>query len=174
MIDIPLSRPYQADGREVAALSMREPVLRDLHAPKDGSDGEREIGLFANLCMETPELIADLFLVDYGALQDAYRNLTSLDRRAHLPVEIDGSAAIPLLNPVQHDGAEIAALSMREPKARDQRDSEKGGGGEPERELRLFVSLCDVPASVLLDLWVVDYRAVQGAYRDFSRPISER
>lgn len=73
--DIALKRGAKIDGTQVKALRMREPKVSDQLATEaaKGSDAEREITLFANLCEQSVDAIKDLSLADYRRLQEAYR-----------------------------------------------------------------------------------------------------
>jgi hypothetical protein len=73
-VTITLSRPIEIDGASVSALTMREPTVEDhLVAEKTkGSDLEREIALFGNLCGITPADVRRLFHRDYMRLTAAY------------------------------------------------------------------------------------------------------
>jgi len=72
---VELSEPITVDGAEVRSLTMRRPKVRDqiLAEKREGSNAEREVAMFANLC-EVPEAaIQDLDLGDYFQLQEAYQ-----------------------------------------------------------------------------------------------------
>jgi hypothetical protein len=60
-------------------LTLRRPKVRDMLASEKakGSDGEKEVVLFANLCEVTPEEIGALDMIDYKQLQEAYQNFLS-------------------------------------------------------------------------------------------------
>lgn len=57
-------------------LSIRRPKVRDMLATEKskGSDAEKEVLLFANLCEAAPSDIEGLDMADYQQLQDAYKN----------------------------------------------------------------------------------------------------
>ena len=76
---IELRSPIRIDGAEVTALRLRRPKVRDmLRAEKaSGSDAEREIRLFADLCEVEPAAIEELDLADYQALQRVYQGFLS-------------------------------------------------------------------------------------------------
>ena len=76
---IDLDYPVTVDGVEIKKLDMRRPKVRDqINADKPGgTDGEKEIRLFANLCEVTPETIEELDLYDYTKLQDEYSSFLS-------------------------------------------------------------------------------------------------
>ncbi len=74
MTTIDLAHAVSVDGVEVRQLSLRRPKVRDmLTADKaGGTDAEKEIRTFANLCEVGPQVIEELDLADYRALQKAY------------------------------------------------------------------------------------------------------
>lgn len=74
---------------------------------------------------------------------------------------------IPLRYPVTHEGQEYTELSMRRAKARDSRDAQRGGGGPADHEIRMFANLCEVPPTVIEELDMADYAALQKAYEGF-------
>ena len=67
------------EGGTVSALSMRRPKLKDqLRSITSGkSDAESEKDLFANLCEQAPDFMDELDLLDYQALQNAFRDFLS-------------------------------------------------------------------------------------------------
>lgn len=71
---ITLSRAMNVGGAPVVALKMREPLLRDQMVMQDqkGTDLEREVFLFANLCEVTPDQLKALPVRDYNRLVAAY------------------------------------------------------------------------------------------------------
>jgi len=71
---ITLSRAINVGGAPVVALRMREPLVRDQLAMNatNGTDLEREISLFANLCEVTPDQLKALPVRDYNRLVAAY------------------------------------------------------------------------------------------------------
>ena len=77
---------------------------------------------------------------------------------------------ISLEETITVDGAEIASLVMRPPRARDQRDAQREGGSGAEIEFRFLGNLCEVSPETIAALHMVDFLAVQGAYRNFTRP----
>lgn len=72
---ITLDYPVPSDGVEISTLTVRRPKVRDqVNAAKvPGTDQDREVRMFAELCAVTPDMIEDLDIVDYEKLQDAYR-----------------------------------------------------------------------------------------------------
>jgi len=76
---IELKHPITINGTEVSVLQLRRPKVRDmLTAEKGGgSDAEKEILMFANLCEITPDSIQCMDLADYGALQRTYKDFLS-------------------------------------------------------------------------------------------------
>lgn len=77
-VDVELTRPLQIAGAPVKALRMREPTVADQLAMEEmkGTDGAKEIGMFANLCEVTPDDIKKLTLKDYKKVQAAFLNFT--------------------------------------------------------------------------------------------------
>lgn len=77
-VDIELSRPLLIGGANVSALRMREPTVADQLAMEEmkGTDGAKEIGMFANLCEVTPDEIKKLSLRDYKKVQAAFLGFT--------------------------------------------------------------------------------------------------
>ncbi|MDR5887570.1 phage tail assembly protein [Vreelandella janggokensis] len=72
---ITLNRPVTlASGSEANTLRMREPTVDDQIVSDEmkGSDGIREVTLFANLCEIAPDDIRRLKLKDYKRVQEAY------------------------------------------------------------------------------------------------------
>jgi hypothetical protein len=65
----------------VSQIVMREPTVQDLLTAdmqvKNGSNAEKEVMMFANLCEVTPEFIKDLGVGSYERLQESYRLFTS-------------------------------------------------------------------------------------------------
>lgn len=61
------------------ALTMRRPKVRDMLAADKakGSDADKEIAMFANLCEVAPADIEALDMADYKALQQAYSGFLS-------------------------------------------------------------------------------------------------
>lgn len=75
-VTIELSYPIIIDGTEVSALQMRRPKVVDtvLFQKSQGSDADKEINLFANLCEIAPDDIQQLDMMDYAKLQEQYGN----------------------------------------------------------------------------------------------------
>lgn len=76
-------------------------------------------------------------------------------------------AHIDLKFPVSSDGKEVTALDMRRPKVRDMLIADKATGADSEKEVVMFANLCEVDREVIENMDVMDYAALQGAYRDF-------
>lgn len=75
-VTIELSYPITIDGTETNALVMRRPKVADtvLFQKSQGTDADKEINLFANLCEVTPDDINQLDMMDYAKLQEQYGN----------------------------------------------------------------------------------------------------
>jgi len=80
---IDLLVPVEVDGKVYETLTMRRPKVADqlLMSKLKGSDDEKEVRLFANLCEESPEVIKALDLADYMRLQETYRGFLSYRNR---------------------------------------------------------------------------------------------
>jgi len=78
-VEITLSESVTAKGVVYEALTMREPRVRDsLNADKfKGSDGEKEVRMFASLCEVPPEVFYDMTLPDFKKVQDAFSGFFS-------------------------------------------------------------------------------------------------
>mgnify|MGYP000954081289 CR=1 FL=1 len=71
---ITLDFPVVSDGTEVRALYLRRPKVRD-HMLADklgGTDAEKEVRYFANLCEVAPEMMENLDMSDYKKLRSAH------------------------------------------------------------------------------------------------------
>ncbi len=74
---------------------------------------------------------------------------------------------VKLKHPVTIGGEEILELNLRRPRVRDQLAAEKGGANNAEKEVRLFANLCEVAPTVIEELDLADYRAIQEVYSGF-------
>jgi hypothetical protein len=75
MIEIPLQYPQDVRGYgKVTSLTMRRPKVRDLKAARrgEGSEFDRDTLLVANLCDVGVEVIDELDVVDWDALEAQY------------------------------------------------------------------------------------------------------
>lgn len=75
-IVITLKKGLEIDGVKTSTITMREPTVKDnlaMDAMK-GTDAQKEIGYFANLCSLAPGDLENLTQRDYGRLQEAFRN----------------------------------------------------------------------------------------------------
>ena len=82
METIKLTHPVEADGGTVSALQLRRPRVRDMLAADKaaGSEAEKEVRMFANLCEVAPGVIEALDLADYTTLQETYKGFLSSAR----------------------------------------------------------------------------------------------
>ena len=73
--DITLSRPCEFSGVKQSVVRMREPTVGDQEVVSNmsGSDAEREIMAFANLCELVPDDLRKMPLRDFMRMQTAYR-----------------------------------------------------------------------------------------------------
>jgi len=69
-----LSRPLMVDSVPISSVQMREPTLEDevVGDKVAGSDLDKEVALFANLCMLKPADLRRLRSRDYRRLRAAY------------------------------------------------------------------------------------------------------
>ncbi len=74
-VTVPLQFPVEYQGQTYSELTMRRPKVRDQkHAAKASKDpAEQELRLLCNLCEVAPDVLDELDLGDYKALQDAFR-----------------------------------------------------------------------------------------------------
>lgn len=79
MEKIQLTYPVEINGQTTNELNVRRPKVRDmLVADKaQGSEAEKEIRMFANLCEVEPGVIEGLDLIDYSNLQKVYQGFLS-------------------------------------------------------------------------------------------------
>lgn len=75
-IVITLNSGIDIDGAKVKTLTMREPVVRDNLVADSikGTDAQKEITMFANLCGLAPNDLDEMTQRDYSRLQKAYIN----------------------------------------------------------------------------------------------------
>lgn len=69
---------YPTDGG-LKEIKIRRPKVRDQLAAEKakGTDAEKEINFFANLCELSPAEIESLDLFDYGKIQAVYKSFLS-------------------------------------------------------------------------------------------------
>lgn len=80
MITINLQHPVIVSGQEYTKLNMRRPKVRDQIAAEkaSGTDSDKEVQMFANLCEVSAEVIHELDLLDYTNLGKGYQSFLSL------------------------------------------------------------------------------------------------
>jgi Phage tail assembly chaperone proteins, E, or 41 or 14 len=73
-VEIELKYPLVDGGEELKVIKLRRPRVRDMlgSSKGDGSDAEKEVRLFADLCDLTPAVIEDMDIADYQKLQKEY------------------------------------------------------------------------------------------------------
>jgi hypothetical protein len=76
-------------------------------------------------------------------------------------------ANINLHVPIEVDGAQVAYLTIRRPKVRDQKAVQGLDVPDYDREIRLLANLCMVRPEVIESLDVADYAQLQEAYENF-------
>jgi hypothetical protein len=77
------------------------------------------------------------------------------------------SEEIKLEHPVTIENVETERLSLRRPKVRDMLASDKVGGSDAEKEIRIFANLAEVSPAVIEELDLYDYGQLQKAYQGF-------
>lgn len=77
--EITLKHPVEFQGQTINTLNLRRPKVKDMLAAQKtkGSDAEREVAMFANLCEQDPRMIEELEMADYLQLQDTYSGFLS-------------------------------------------------------------------------------------------------
>lgn len=75
MEKVKLTYPVEVCGVKTDTLTMRRPKVRDELAVANGggTNAERELKLFANLCEVDPSALEDLDMADYRKLQGVYK-----------------------------------------------------------------------------------------------------
>jgi len=78
MKKILLKYPVSHQGAEYAELNMRRPKTRDMVASEKvgTSQADHEVGLIANLCQVSPDVILELDWSDYTQAQEALKGFT--------------------------------------------------------------------------------------------------
>jgi len=76
---IKLKYPIDVAGEQITSLNLRRPKVRDMMAADkaSGSEAEKEVSLFANLCEVSPDAIMELDGKDYQQLQETYSGFLS-------------------------------------------------------------------------------------------------
>lgn len=77
--DIKLKFPIEVAGATVSSVRMRRPKVSDMMAADraKGSDAEKEVNLFANLCELAPSDIGNLDIKDYEQLKKVFAGFLS-------------------------------------------------------------------------------------------------
>lgn len=75
-IVITLKTGATIDGAKVKSITMREPTVEDNMAMDTykGTEAEKELFIFGNLCGLAPSDLRTLTLRDYGRVQKAFQN----------------------------------------------------------------------------------------------------
>ncbi|GFM34024.1 phage tail assembly protein [Desulfovibrio subterraneus] len=76
---ITLDYPVEMMGETVTELSIRRVKVRDqvIAAKAGGTNQDKEVRLFANLCEVSPQVIEELDMVDYRKVQEIYDGFLS-------------------------------------------------------------------------------------------------
>ena len=80
--DISLSFPLDVNGATIRTIHMRRPTVADMLAADKakGTDAEKEVAMFANLCTLAPSDLAKLDMADYAKLREAWSGFLSSDQ----------------------------------------------------------------------------------------------
>lgn len=73
-VTVKLTRPKEINGATIAELTLREPTVEDhvISNAAKGTELDKEVSLFANLCEVAPSDLRKLPMRDYMRLQAAY------------------------------------------------------------------------------------------------------
>ncbi|MDF1583903.1 MAG: phage tail assembly protein [Methyloprofundus sp.] len=74
---------------------------------------------------------------------------------------------ITLKYPVTVENQAVTAITLRRPKVRDMLASDKLGGSDSDKEIRIFANLAEVSPAVIEELDLSDYAQLQKAYQGF-------
>lgn len=79
LTELNLESPIRANGIEVKTLALRRPIVADSIAAESfqGTDTQKELQLFANLCEVPPEDLQKLDLKDFRRLQEVVSSFLS-------------------------------------------------------------------------------------------------
>ncbi len=77
------------------------------------------------------------------------------------------SETIELKHPITLNGEDLQHLCLRRPKVRDMLAADKASGSDAEKEVRVFANLCEVAPTVIEELDIADYQALQERYAGF-------
>lgn len=80
--EIVLTYPLEVSGGSVRSLHMRRPTVADMIAAdkSKGSDAEKEVAMFANLCTVAPADLLKLDMADYQKLREVWTGFLSSDQ----------------------------------------------------------------------------------------------
>ena len=164
---VPLKYPVTVDGHAYAELVMRRATKRDdLNVRRaKGDPADQEIRMFANLCEIAPDVVEELDLGDYLAIQTAFKEMFA-DTSGVFELHEHGER-MKLGHPVMHAGALCAELAMRRPKVREEKAARRGSASPAEQEVKLFAVLCDVPSALIESLDLGDHGVLQDGYAGF-------
>lgn len=71
-ITITFARPHEVNGEQVAAVTMREPLVEDQLAVQGAGGAMFELRLFAQLCDFAPDDFKKMTMKNYTRLQAGY------------------------------------------------------------------------------------------------------
>lgn len=85
----------------------------------------------------------------------------------YLVANADGTTTVTLARGYTRDGAQVKAITLREPTVGDQIVATSSGKNEAEREVALFANLAACTPEEIRGLTMKDYRRLQVAYTGF-------
>lgn len=91
-IKVPLKYPVKDPANptaKISELNLRRPLVSDQLAVSEMNTVLADIHLFANLTMQTPEVIQALDWGDYLELQDAYNDFFPKKKKGRQPKSLD-------------------------------------------------------------------------------------
>lgn len=71
-ITIALAKPFEVNGEQIAAVTMREPLVQDQLAIGSKTGASFELALFAQLCDFAPDDFKLMTMKNYSRLQAGY------------------------------------------------------------------------------------------------------
>ncbi len=171
---VKLDFPVMQAGVELPLLTMRRPRIKDSVRAlkrKAASDSERQILLYADLCMVGPEVLEDLDANDYRRLDAAHAAFSRLSEEEEgdaFHKQDDGSVVVPLRYKATHKKEEVSELRMRRPKVKDQlKASQMRGASEFDKEIWMFGTLTGTDVQTVESLDVLDYYKLAKAFSSF-------
>jgi hypothetical protein len=96
---------------------------------------------------------------------DKTKQEQELKDKFHL--QADGKAHITLHYPINIGGEKVEVIKMRRMKVRDQTKQQKNGGTDAEKEVGMFVDLCELTPDQIEELDMKDYEQLKECISSF-------